>query len=130
MKIKRFTPGNTKGKAHGIASVRVSKSGAITFSKTVKIELDLKSGDKIEFIQSEESPKDWFITKSDNGFKLRTPPTFQVIMLNSSCVANEIFKSVEFKGRSARFLIATKPTIIDGITCYAIITSNIKTLKE
>ena len=60
-------------------SVRFAKNGVVSFNKTSIQLLDLNEGDCIEFGQSERHAKDWFVRKSQSGYKLRKLDSGQFI---------------------------------------------------
>ncbi|MFO0386340.1 MAG: hypothetical protein ACK505_06145 [Flavobacteriales bacterium] len=126
MKLKVFNQANTattKSTGHFI-SIQ-TKNGAICFSKDLSILLDLDNN-KIEFIQDEDKPKDWYlrVSQDENAFDVRIKKAGTIIQTTTLCRAIVSSLGIDFVG-SYRFMVADKPT--DGL--YAIITKSLKEVK-
>lgn len=128
MKLKRFNPGNTRTIRKGRPIIRFAKKGQISLSATLVHKIGLSEKDSIEFIQDEERPKDWYLikAKSGNGFSLRKyKSTFDSLLTNSSGMVDKFLESIDKKGvASVGCLVSTKPTEVEGLKLYAIITSS------
>lgn len=66
-------------------AIRFAKNGVVTINKTACQQLNLSEGDCIEFGQSERHAKDWFVRKSEQGYKLRKIDT-GTLVANCSAV--------------------------------------------
>ncbi len=129
MKIKRFSRENTGQHHIGKPTVHISKTGLISFSRNSVESLNLKQNDRVELIQDEDNPQDWYVVTVENegGFILRKG-TYGQLLFNSSMVVDLIQKSLplELRKDSLTFLIASQPEEIEGEKIYAILTSSIK----
>ncbi|MDR2913457.1 MAG: hypothetical protein LBV74_01245 [Tannerella sp.] len=129
MKLKTFDLSNSKTVVLKEPTIRISRSaGLISFNKSVTELLAINNGQKIVFVQDEESPRDWFIKKATepNAFLVRVVDDGRSD-LNSTCIVHRIFESIEDgrkKYNAASFRIQPKPVEIDGEEYYLIITSN------
>ncbi len=129
MKLKSFNAENSASLRTGSATVNINHgSGVLTLSRVAVLELGLKAGDSIELHQDESSPKDWYISKSENGFTLRekAKEANGMLMFNNTTVAREILSSLNIDG-NASMLIATEATSLDGVELFAILTKSAKT---
>jgi hypothetical protein len=132
MKLKQFNQSNLQMLPRATeATVRISASaGLISFSIRAIAEMKLSSEDKLNFIQDEESPTDWYVekTKDRNGIPVRTRDNR--VEFNNSRLAILILASVKSKMpfgkevKSAGFRIKTKPVEVEGRELYLILTSN------
>ena len=135
MKIKIFNKINSQLVREGQATVRMNtKTGMISFSKSVCKNLGLKDKTKVLFIQDEENPKDWYIvvTKSDEGmickYRVRRDQHYETTTVQSTYICREIAKSCNIEVISFSFLIAATPTTEHNMDMYAIITDSVNTL--
>jgi hypothetical protein len=130
MKFKKYNAENSRSIPQGMASVKIHKTGVISFSRKASHNAGFSLGDSVEFFQSKEDPADWYFskTKNSNGFKIRKGNkggkniTFVV---NSACVANEILKSLSVEvAKGASFKVTEKPVEKhEGKDLFLIITS-------
>ncbi len=126
MKIKRFNIENTKCVKIGKPTIRFAKQGQITLSTEAVRKMNIKPGDKIEFIQDEEKPKDWYLKKSKIGFSTRKYSGSDALICNASTICRLFMISVEKEGAlSVGCFVATVPTSIEGEEMYAILTKSI-----
>jgi len=73
MKILRFNPTTTPARVYDKQTplVRISASNIISFNiKAIEI-LNLNKNSKIEFIQDQQRPKDWYVFVSPDGYMVR-----------------------------------------------------------
>lgn len=73
MKFKEHNTTTTGAAGHySMPTINFGKAGNITISKVAREAMNLTPGDKIDFIQDEEKPQDWYIKVGTlNGFKVR-----------------------------------------------------------
>jgi len=130
MKLKRFNTTNIRSIRIGKPTVRFNKQGQISFSIAIITAMGLKSGDKIEFIQDEEKPKDWYVVKckNDNGFTLRDFKGSNGLVTNSSSLVKTFIKSLEpqfdSSVTSVGCLMALQSTKVENEELFAIITKS------
>lgn len=55
----------------GACTIRCGKNGGIWFGKVVQDVLGLEAGDKVDFLQDEEHPKDFYLRKLGGSLELR-----------------------------------------------------------
>lgn len=124
MKLKSFTREDCQFLGTGIPTVRVSKSGTFSFSKLAAVDLGLKVGNKIEILQDQDRPADWYVKKTEHqsGFILRNQSGGQV-MVAAQPIARKLLKSIGKEGVSTTFHMGTEPVEEEF---YAIITKAVK----
>ena len=108
------------------------KAVLISFTgKTIEL-LKIAEGEKIAFSQDEESPRDWFLSKNENGFPLRvrddSKKKIKSYSLNNNAIARKLLNSLGIEG-SFRFTIGTEPININGVDYWPIITAAAKKNK-
>lgn len=54
-----------------VCSIRCGKNGGIWFGRGVQEALGLEAGDKVDFLQDEENPKDFFLRKLCGSLELK-----------------------------------------------------------
>lgn len=125
MKLKSFNATNTKAVRYGKPTVNVSKSGVFNFSKTASELIMLELTPYIEILQDEERPKDWYVKLStmEKGFSARKYKEGNNVT-NSAFTARQLLKSIGFTGNSVSFLIAGKPTKLEGELLWPILTAS------
>lgn len=129
MKLKSFNAENSASAHKTGARVHINhSSGVFTLSDTAVNTIGLAAGDTVELHQDEEQPKDWYITKSEKGFKLRdkNKDAKGMLCFNNVSVARELLSSINIDG-NASMLIATEATSLDGVELFAILTKSAKT---
>lgn len=125
MKLKSFNAENAaSSKYNRLPSVNVGyKSGVLYFNIAAKEAAKLQPGDKIEFLQDEENPKDWYFSKSDNGLLVRAKNA-KGAEIQSSKLAKEILHSIDvYKPATMRI---GEPLMLDGKLLFPIITKSAK----
>lgn len=93
--------------------IHFGKNGQFFFNKASILEFSLEEGDKVDFLQDMENPKDFYLRPTGNELKIRKGSQYGGITGSSSTVMHAI---EEAHGIKAPFWmrIATHPT--DG--CY------------
>jgi hypothetical protein len=88
--------------------------------------MTLKITDKVEIVCDEDSreKRDWFICKSPEGFQLRSYKRDDNLCFNNSELSRSIVKQFAPGKMSIGFVVATTPTIFDGVDYYAILTGS------
>ncbi len=129
MKLKVFNKENSTMLVSGEPLVRISvKAGLFSFSKDAGVLLGLNNGNKIEFVQDEETKIDWFIsiTDSKDGFSCRSDgQKFPRFDFNSRGLTKAILDSIKFKGTGVSFKIQENPVELEGSKYYLILTSKL-----
>lgn len=131
MKIKTFNKTNS-----GMLSVKDltplitvnPKAGLISFSKGLTEKLKITDKSRVNFIQDEEHPLNWYleITQDPQAFALREHE--KSISFNCTAITRELYRSCGLDiGSTYRLLVASEPEKIDGARLgYAIITKSAK----
>jgi len=105
MELTMYNETTIRDYGSGLAKVRISLHGKITFNHRAVQVLGLELGNKINFVQDKNMQSDWYIEKttSINGFELKKSSTHGIgiysmtlarIFLNS--VTDDITKSCSF----------------------------------
>lgn len=104
--------------------VSINKAGVFHFSKDFIQENGFKENDLIDFLQDEERPKDWYITKSATGqSRLRASGKLGGLMVNCSFMAKKIKTSIDFDvDKTLNVPIGSKDQV-DAMDIYPIITA-------
>lgn len=128
--MSKFSAENCHGKGTRchLPSIIFAKHGCITLSRGLMKALNLKSGDKVSFYQSEEDSRDWYIIPHDaDGFDVKLNESQKAIgsarfcskrlteLVMTSIGVHELFKSVSCR-------VGTEPEIIELQTMYPILT--------
>lgn len=95
MKLKQFNTTNSTLIRDSSPRIHLGKNGAITISVGLCRLMDLKNGSRIELLQNTESPKDWYIAKSEDGFVLRAQDSGMLIF-NCAAAVKSLIKSLNF----------------------------------
>lgn len=104
------------------ARIRIHSRGRISLNKGAINLLDIKEGDRFEFLQDEQSPKDWYIHKSKDGFKCLLT-TKDEIRLHSVTTSVAILTSIGFTGATYSFPISHHKKEFLGAIIYPILTA-------
>ena len=130
MKLKIFDITNTKSQPKGRPYLTISAKGIFTLNKAMCDDCALKEGDVLKFAQDEKRPGDWYLitgAKKEEGFTLRSKgKAGTMLMFNCAGLAEEIFKSLNYKEKSGRIATGCEPIQHDGLTLIPLITSTLK----
>jgi len=75
----------------------IGKSGVFHFSNDFIKESGFKQGDRIDFYQDEDRPKDWYIVQNETGqLTLRQQALLRGLVFNSQFMAKKIKESIGF----------------------------------
>lgn len=115
----------------GNANLQMSiKNGVINFSPMLLAMMDINIGSRINFLQDEENPTNWYLCKAtSSGFELRGKNTSSsncVAVLQCIPLVRKIFNSIDFLKNTGKCLVGTEPININGIPHYEIITASFK----
>ncbi len=115
------------GRGRTTLMVNVNKNGVIRLNELVVEHLILCSGNKINFYQDKDSPKDWFIKIEDDGLVLREKKSYgKGLLLQSASITRDMIKSLVFESRFTA-LLAKEPLNFNNTEgFYAILTSSAK----
>lgn len=69
-----------------VCTIRCGKNGGIWFGKGVQDALGLEAGDKVDFLQDEENPKDFYLRKLSGSVELRKSSGVSLIAANAMFV--------------------------------------------
>lgn len=98
------------------------KTGLVILNEAAVHGLNLKSGDKIDLVQDEDRPKDWYLRIRETGFILRPKDTkHKAILKFASIVLVKKIQSSLGIDHTFSVPVAIKPSQ----DMYAIITSSI-----
>lgn len=126
MKLKSFNAHNAASSKYSrLPSVNIGyTSGIIYFNESAKQLTNIKAGDKIEFLQDEDNPKDWYLAKSENGFEVRDKKKSKGVLVQSSKIVKELLHSIDvYKPATMRIAEAIP---FDGRKLFPIITKSAK----
>ncbi len=102
MKFNRFNKKNCQNKRNGIAAIRINEKGLISFSWKLYQMLNPEGKELIyvEFLQNQDSPKDWYIIRSteEEGFPLRGKKDTKSSMFNSAALTKQLIELVRQPG--------------------------------
>jgi hypothetical protein len=123
MKLKEYNSLNSKSIRIGEPTLRVDqKKGTITLSKASCDMIELQDNDEILFLQDEDKPKDWYISKTQKpgGIRVRRP-NCQYGIFNAHALSVQIMKEIGIMHPFAVFRIAGLPVVENGHTMWAIL---------
>ncbi len=126
MKLRKFNRETCRIRPDGHPYFSVSKGGIIRINREGSKLLQLKSGDKINILQDEERPKDWYVEKTTDelGLIMRDTNKNSGLVCNASAIAAEMIRSLSLSLKTTTMRIAPKPA--EG-EIYAILTGSGKT---
>jgi hypothetical protein len=101
--------------------IRFSISNTIHITGIGADVLKVSKGMSVEFIQDADRPKDWYVTNSANGFKLRQGKS--CLCFNNKALAEKIRKSLNITGKFA-LKICKEPVMEGSYILHALLTSN------
>jgi hypothetical protein len=109
-------------------AVRITTGGAIVINKKALDLMELVENNSISIAQDKQRPKDWYIFRDADGLVIKKKSsTTESIGISSSFICNEIKTSLGLdKKKNYSFLVAPQPTVENGKTIWALITSKIK----
>lgn len=123
MKLKKFNREQCKIRMTGKPQIRVSTTGTFAFNLLAGTKLELKEGQKLNFYQDEDRPKDWYFEKTTEQDGLVIRKYKEGFMCAGSEIARKLLKAcITDNSKSKAFLVSTEPE--NGM--YAIITSAAK----
>jgi hypothetical protein len=117
------------GTRNGERTIRINRTnGVIYISKVLMNALKLKENEKLLFANDEDSPKDWYLCKTndENGFVLKNDKTG--IRFTNKYLSAKILDSVKIES-NATFLVAKEPVNNNGVLYFKIITSSPVTIS-
>jgi hypothetical protein len=112
--------------------ITVSPSGRISLGPKLKELLELEVGKRVELLQDEDSPADWFLMASESkeGFELKNDPKSNRLTFQNTPLVKTILASAKLpalaagaKQKAVRFRVAAEPQEIDGEQVHLIITT-------
>lgn len=123
MNIKYFNRKNNGGDKNTNPIIKVLKQGFIILSKEAAEVIGLKDSSHVEFAQSADNPKDWYIFESIgyDAFSLHRQSDGLRIKLATK-VNRAIKESLGIANESVVFLISQEPEIHDNTSLFPIIT--------
>lgn len=115
------------GRGRTALMVSVNKNGVIRLNEPAVEYLSMFPGNKINFYQDKDSPKDWFIKIEDDGIVLREKKSYgKGLLLQSASITRDMIKSLGFESRFMA-LLAKEPLNFNNTEgFYAILTSSAK----
>ena len=124
MKLKTFNLTTLNSLSTRRATIRFTRSGTVSISGKAAEKMDLAEGDKIEFCQSMEDTRDWYIHKTprEDGFYVRKMKGGLGLMFSSSKLSAMVLDSVDATDKSVGFVVSGTPEVLDGENYYFIIT--------
>lgn len=124
MKLKTFNLSTLSQVSTGRSTIRFTRQGTVTISGKAAEIMELAEGDKIEFCQSMEDHRDWYIHKTlrEDGFILRKFKDGLGLMFSSSKLSAMVLDSVDATDKSVGFVVSGTPEVLDGENYYFIIT--------
>lgn len=126
MKLKTFNLTTLNALSTGRSKIRFTRQGTVTISGKAAEIMHLAEGDKIEFCQSMEDHRDWYIHKTlrEDGFILRKFKDGLGLLFRSSKLSAMVLDSVDATDKSVGFVVSGTPEVLDGENYYFIITRN------
>lgn len=115
MNLKVFNSENSRSSKTGVHGITMnSKSGGISLSGSLQESMGLKVDDKVSIAQNQDSPLDWYIFKSDDGFQCREKPKATGLIVQNTAVVRALFESARVSEQSASMLVSKEPVSAGG----------------
>lgn len=123
MKLKKYNRKDCHMREAGSATVRVSRTGTFAFSKKAIEAMGITEGTRLNLLQDEDRPKDWYVEKTTDPEGLRVRKYKDGMMAAGAAIARQLLTSLDVPAdkKSMGFMLASEP-IEEG--CFAIITSS------
>lgn len=121
MQIIRYNPSTAPVRRieTGKPVLRFGSSNLIMFnSKAVEL-LKIDTNTKVEFVQDQQHPKDWYIALSGEGYQLRK--TKFTYMMTSKKICDTIRKSIGIDKGYFTLRVCTEPVITSDLIMYGLI---------
>jgi hypothetical protein len=123
MKLIIYNIENSKANRTCERLCRVNRgTGVFTFSGELVKCLGLKTGDRVIVANDQEDKKGWYICKTDNEAGFVVTGKDKALLIRNSFVAGLLLSSIKIE-KSASFLVAKEPIVIDGEKYYQLITT-------
>lgn len=108
------------------------KAGLLSFSQGFAKQTGMSGKSKINFIQDEEKPTEWYIqiadAKDTEAFPVRDAKGY--LSFNNTAITRELLKACNLEGgASHRFLLSVQPAQTPAGKVYPIITKSAKPLS-
>lgn len=105
--------------------ISLQKSGLIAFSKEAVLESNLKTGSKVNFLQDNDRPKDWYIQITDDGDCELREMKDDTLCINANSIVLAIKESLESYTDKAFRVYLGKAFQEDGKTLIALLTAKL-----
>lgn len=128
MKLVKFDKSNCATIRTKQAAVTVKADGQIVVNNEAATKVGLKATDTIALLQDSENPKNWYLVKDKDGFKLRASgKTTPVLVTYNPVVVKNLLESLGIKSENAvRFKLSTEAVKHEKQSLYAILTSEFR----
>ena len=123
MKLIIYNIENSKANRPGERLCRVNRgTGVFTFSGELVKCMELKTGDRVIVANDQEDKKGWYICKTNNEGGFVVTGKDKALLIRNSFVAGLLLGSIKVE-KSASFLVAKEPVVIEGEKYYQLITT-------
>ncbi|WP_395049432.1 hypothetical protein [Flavobacterium sp.] len=109
--------------------VSINKAGVFNFSKDFIEENGIKESMRLDFLQDEESKKDWYfqlLPTGQSAFRSSNKGVAKGLMINCSFIAKKIKESLGYDVDKTLTAPIGLGEMVDGVMTYSIITAAIK----
>jgi len=127
MELNIFNKTNSRQVVHEPA-VRMTTGGVIVINKKALDLMELVENNCISIAQDKQHPKDWYIFRDADGLPIKKKSgTNESLGIASSFICSEIKTSLGLdKKKGYIFQLALQPTVENGKSLWALITSKVK----
>jgi len=108
MKLKKYNRRNVLGRLSAYPTLAVSKSGIIRVNSRAMVCFGLTVGSKINIVNDQESPRDWYVELTDEPDGLVLRKSNSALACNSATIAFEM-KNIIKDATTVVMRIATEP---------------------
>lgn len=124
MAIVVFTPETVPSKSGRASTLEPrlninQKTGTFLFNQVAAELLGLEEGARVKFLFDEDSPEDWFVIKSKDGFPLRVKD--KSLICQTAFTARKMLESHSVEKNSCSCKIKTDSIVINRQTAYLLL---------
>jgi hypothetical protein len=109
-----------------LPTIFFSHDNVITISSVAAAKMEIKGGDRISFAQDQADPQEWYVFKSENGFKCNRCSDKPTLTFSHAGICRRLRGFFSIDSRSFRFILAGQPTVIDGVTYFGLIRTGVE----
>lgn len=130
MKLKEFNSQNSSFIKTGEPTISCNvKAGLMNLSAELCKSMKLEADDRVSVLQDEDTPQDWYLAASKEGFKLRKDRDDKsgntALSFNNTITVKAIAKSLGIESNYFKCRVGDEPVILGKGKYFPIITKSV-----